>query len=114
MKAWVAACKSSGPAAKLVFPKGTYLTGPVTFAGPCTVSEITVEVQGTIKATTDVSDYSSPEWFSFESIDGLRLYGTGGGFNGQGEASWKYNDCHDNSQCQLLATVSMKIPFTCS
>uniref|UniRef100_A0A2N9IAK8 Exopolygalacturonase-like n=1 Tax=Fagus sylvatica TaxID=28930 RepID=A0A2N9IAK8_FAGSY len=104
MKAWVAACKSSGPAAKLVFPKGTYLTGPVTFAGPCTVSEITVEVQGTIKATTDVSDYSSPEWFSFESIDGLTLYGTGGGFNGQGEASWKYNDCHDNSQCQLLAT----------
>ncbi|KAK9983733.1 hypothetical protein SO802_033258 [Lithocarpus litseifolius] len=100
MKAWVAACKSGGGPARLVFPKGTYVTGPVVFAGPCKASKITVEVQGTIKATTDISEYTSPEWILFESISGLTL--TGGIFDGRGETAWKYNDCHQNSDCQLL------------
>ena len=105
MKAWVAACKSDGGPARLVFPKGTYVTGPLVFAGKCKASKITVEVQGTIKATTDISEYSSPEWILFESISGLTL--TGGIFDGRGETVWKYNDCHQNSDCQLLPSVSI-------
>lgn len=100
MKAWVAACKSGGGSARLVFPKGIYVTGPVVFAGPCAASKITVEVQGTIKATTDISEYTEPDWISFESISGLTL--TGGIFDGRGETVWKYNDCDQNSDCQLL------------
>ena len=88
MKAWVAACKSSSPA-RLVIPKGTYVTGPVIFEGPCE-SEITVDVQGTVKATTDISDYSEQKWFLFQSITGLTVTG-GGTFDGQGESAWKYN-----------------------
>ncbi|XP_041017994.1 exopolygalacturonase clone GBGE184-like [Juglans microcarpa x Juglans regia] len=99
VKAWVAACKSGG-SAKLSIPKGTYMAGPVVFQGPCK-GYMTVEVQGTIKGTTDISQYSSPEWFSFEHIDGLIVNG-GGTFDGQGAAVWKYNDCKDNSNCQLL------------
>ncbi|KAF5462455.1 hypothetical protein F2P56_018460, partial [Juglans regia] len=99
MKAWVAACKSGGPA-KLLIPKGTFVTGPVVFAGPCKGS-MTVEVQGTIQATSDVSEYSSPEWFSFENLNGLLLNG-GGTFDGQGATVWKYNDCKQNSNCQIL------------
>jgi galacturan 1,4-alpha-galacturonidase len=104
MKAWVAACKSGGGPSTLVFPKGTYVSGPVTFAGPCK-SPITVQVEGTIKATTDLSDYDTQDWFLFQSIDGLILTG-GGTFDGQGQAVWKYNDCHVNSNCRLLPTVS--------
>ncbi|KAE8009441.1 hypothetical protein FH972_005878 [Carpinus fangiana] len=70
--------------------------------GPCK-SPITVQVEGTIKATTDLSDYDTQDWFLFQSIDGLILTG-GGTFDGQGQAVWKYNDCHVNSNCRLLPT----------
>lgn len=110
MKAWIAACKSGGGPSTLVFPKGTYVSGPVTFAGPCK-GTITVQVQGTIKATTDLSDYDTQDWFLFESIDGLILTG-GGTFDGQGQAVWKYNDCHQNPNCQLLPTVSAQHIYT--
>lgn len=106
MKAWVAACKSGGPA-KLLIPEGKYVTGPVVFQGPCK-GFVTVEVRGTVQATTDVSEYSSPEWFSFENINGLLLNG-GGTFDGQGATVWKYNDCDHNSNCQFLPSVSNNI-----
>ncbi|KAG6575807.1 Exopolygalacturonase, partial [Cucurbita argyrosperma subsp. sororia] len=58
MKAWVEACHSGGPA-KVVFPPGKFLTGPLVYAGPCD-APMTVEIQGTVLATTDVTEYSSP------------------------------------------------------
>lgn len=103
MKTWVAACKNSNAPAKIVIPQGTFLVGPVVFQGPCKSSEpIVIEVQGNVKATTDVSDYSSPEWFSFEFINGLLITGRGT-FDGQGPKVWHYNDCKTNSNCQHLA-----------
>lgn len=101
MQTWVAACHSDSPA-KVVVPAGTFLTGPVAFGGPCKSSgPIIFEVQGTIIASTDVSEYSSAEWFSFENINGLVITG-GGTFDAQGGSVWKYNDCHSNNKCQLL------------
>lgn len=106
MKAWNAACNYRGTS-KLLIPGGTYMAGQVAFQGPCnSPNPVTVEVQGIIKAQTDISEYSSQEWFSFESINGLVVTG-GGTFDGQGAAVWKYNDCHQHSDCQLLPTVSI-------
>ncbi|PON65852.1 Glycoside hydrolase [Parasponia andersonii] len=103
MKTWVTACKNSAAAAKILIPKGTFLVGPVVFQGPCKSSEpIVIEVQGTVKATTDISEYSSPEWISFERINGLVIIG-GGTFDGQGPKVWQYNDCKTNPDCQHLA-----------
>ncbi|XP_030543219.1 exopolygalacturonase-like [Rhodamnia argentea] len=105
VKAWNAACNNSGPA-KLVFPTGTFVSGPVVFQGPCQgLSPITIEVKGTIKASTDITEYSDDGWFWFELIDGLVL--KGGIFDGQGPAAWQYNDCKRNSACQHLP-VSLK------
>ena len=74
--AWGAACKNSATPAKVLIPAGTFRAGQTLFAGPCTSPKpITVEVIGTIKATTDLSEYPSPEWFTFEDIDGLVLQG---------------------------------------
>lgn len=104
MKTWVAACRNSNAPAKIVIPTGAFLVGPVVFQGPCKSSEpIVIEVQGTVKATTDVSDYSSPEWFSFEYVNGLVLTGKGT-FDGQGPKVWHYNDCKTNPNCQHLAS----------
>ncbi|XP_059440039.1 exopolygalacturonase-like [Corylus avellana] len=103
IKAWDAACKSGG-AAKVVIPSGSYVSGQVVFAGPCQSSTITLEIQGTVKATTDLSDYPSPEWFSFESVDGLIITGSGT-LDGQGPSVWKYNDCKASADCSLLPST---------
>lgn len=101
MQTWVAACHSGGPA-KVVFPAGTFLTGPLVYAGPCD-GPMTVEIQGTVKATTDISEYSSAEWILFESITGLSLIGSGT-FDGQGAETWMYNDCRKHPHCTLPPT----------
>jgi galacturan 1,4-alpha-galacturonidase len=103
MKAWVAACHWKGKA-RLVVPKGDFLLGQVIFGGPCNgPTPIVVQIMGTLKAVTDLSEYSSAEWVTFESINGLVVMG-GGTFDGQGAEVWKYNDCHSNNNCQLLAS----------
>ncbi|XP_023549399.1 exopolygalacturonase clone GBGE184-like [Cucurbita pepo subsp. pepo] len=104
MKAWVEACHSGGPA-KVVFPPGKFLTGPLVYAGPCD-APMTVEIQGTVLATTDITEYSSPVWILFESITGLNLIGNGT-FDGQGQETWMYNDCRDNPSC-IMPPASLK------
>ncbi|GAU31633.1 hypothetical protein TSUD_38300 [Trifolium subterraneum] len=82
--AWMAACKNSATPATLLIPQGTFRTGPTLFAGPCTSPKpITVEVTGTLTATSDLSDYVSPEWINFLNVDGLVLKGSGV-FDGKG------------------------------
>ncbi|XP_031741281.1 exopolygalacturonase [Cucumis sativus] len=106
MTTWIAACRNTVGPAKFLIPQGTFLVGPVTFAGPCKSYPITLENQGTVKATTDISAYSSPEWFSIEDITGFILTGSGV-FDGQGLSVWPYNDCKKNNLCQLLP-ISIK------
>lgn len=103
MKAWVAACHWRGKA-RLLIPQGIFLIGQVTFQGPCnSPTPIIVQVAATLKAVTDISEFASPEWVTFEDINGLIVTG-GGTFDGQGDVVWKYNDCRRNSNCQLLPT----------
>lgn len=91
--AWGEACKNSTTHAKVLIPAGTFRAAQTMFAGPCTSPKpITVEVMGTVKANTDPSEYVSPEWFTFQDIDGFVLTGKGV-FDGQGAASWPFNDC---------------------
>ncbi|TKY52500.1 polygalacturonase protein [Spatholobus suberectus] len=97
--AWGAACKNSSIQAKVLIPEGTFRAGPTMFAGPCTnPNPIIVVVMGTVKASTDLSEYVSPEWFTFLDIDGLVLTGKGV-FDGQGPKSWPFNDCKKNKGC---------------
>ncbi|CAN7066718.1 hypothetical protein Bca4012_097346 [Brassica carinata] len=98
LNAWIQVCDSAVPATLLV-PAGQYLAGPVIFAGPCK-SRVTVEVQGTIIATT--SGYATPEWFLFERINDILLTGTGT-FNGKGEDIWK-EGCGKKTNCNLPPT----------
>ncbi|KAI3892279.1 hypothetical protein MKX03_030681 [Papaver bracteatum] len=101
--AWKAACASTAPA-EVFIPKGTYLVGPVKFTGPCKASPIIVNMQGFLKASTDLSRYgSSSDWFEFGWVDGLNLIG-GGTFDGQGAASWPFNKCPTNMNCKVLPT----------
>jgi galacturan 1,4-alpha-galacturonidase len=106
--AWMAACKNSTKPATLLIPQGTFRTGPTLFAGPCTSPKpITVEVIGTLTATSDLSDYVSPEWINFLAVDELVLEGSGV-FDGKGAISWPLNDCKKNKgNCASLPSVSI-------
>lgn len=105
MQTWVAACHWRGNA-KVVIPEGKFLISPVIFQGPCNSDTIVVEVRGTVKGSTDISEYEEPQWILFENINGLLLNG-GGTFDGQGSSVWEYNDCRTNPDCTLLAAVNI-------
>ncbi|KAK8962815.1 Exopolygalacturonase [Platanthera guangdongensis] len=112
MRAWEAACGSSD-VVKLVIPDEIYFVGPLKFDGPCTnAGSLTVEAQvssqcsssfqGTLKATTDLSEYTTPHWVQFGSVKRLNLIG--GIFDGQGAASWPLNTCPKEKNCNVLPT----------
>jgi galacturan 1,4-alpha-galacturonidase len=105
-KTWIAAC-ASNRSVTVVIPKGTFTTGQVFFQGPCNATSITVEVQGTLKALTDISEFPSPEWFSIQHVNNVHLKGTGT-FDGQGTSIWKSNDCATNDNC-VHPPVNMKV-----
>ncbi|KAI9080035.1 hypothetical protein K1719_037968 [Acacia pycnantha] len=93
MHAWQAACKSKEQA-RLVVPKGQFLVSSMFFAGPClTPGPITIEVEGTILASTDPSDYVNADWLIFQDLSGFKLIG-GGTFDAQGKSMWPHTfDC---------------------
>ncbi|KAL9671242.1 hypothetical protein QQ045_008808 [Rhodiola kirilowii] len=105
-KTWNAACASKGPAT-VVIPKGTFTTGQVIFQGPCSATSITVEVQGTLKALTDISEFASPEWVTIRRVSNVHVKGTGT-FDGQGASIWASNDCGTNNNC-VHPPVNMKV-----
>lgn len=85
------------------------MLGPVTFMGPCNNTPLIVQIQGTIKAITDISEFpgQGEEWVNFQNINGLVVTGSGT-FDGQGASCWKYRDTKDdnNAPSQRLPAVS--------
>ncbi|TKY72565.1 polygalacturonase protein [Spatholobus suberectus] len=87
MDAWRATCKSKVQA-RLLIPQGRFVVSTMFFAGPClTPGPVTIQVVGTVVATTDISEYVNGEWLMFEDLDGVKLIG-GGTFDGMGKESW--------------------------
>nr|XP_010913888.1 exopolygalacturonase [Elaeis guineensis] len=107
LAAWKAACTSTG-AVNLVIPSGTYFLNPVQFRGPCkNVQSLTVQMQGTLKASTDLNQYATARvWVEFGWVDHLTLTG-GGTFDGQGEVTWPLNTCPRDQNCKIPPTSLM-------
>ncbi|XP_065859530.1 exopolygalacturonase-like [Euphorbia lathyris] len=89
IKAWRGACDFGGMA-RLVFPKGEFYATETVFEGPCK-APIQVEIQGTIKAGSDISSYSDDFWISFEHVNGMNVFGPGT-VDGNGPNVWKYKE----------------------
>lgn len=90
VKAWKAACSSSG-AMVLVVPRKNYLVRPIEFSGPCK-SQLTLQIYGTIEASEDRSIYKDIDhWLIFDNVQNLLVVGPGT-INGNGNIWWK-NSC---------------------
>jgi galacturan 1,4-alpha-galacturonidase len=89
--------------ATVLIPKGEFLVGEVIFSGPCR-GKITVNVEGNLKAPKDSSDFPMTAWFTVTRVNGVLITGTGS-FDGQGQTSWKFDDCATNLDCVLAATT---------
>ncbi|CAL4965974.1 unnamed protein product [Urochloa decumbens] len=100
MSAWKAACAAAG-AVTLVVPAGTYYIGPVQFHGPCKASTLTFQLQGTLKAATDLKRFGN-DWIEFGWVNGLTV--AGGVIDGQGASSWPFNKCPVRKDCKVLPT----------
>ncbi|XP_045791846.1 polygalacturonase-like [Trifolium pratense] len=106
MDGWQATCKSKEQA-RLLIPPGTFLVSSMFFSGPClTPGPVTIQVVGTVLATTDISEYENSEWLMFQHIEGLKLLG-GGTFDGQGQDSWEHNqNCEADPTDQCVRAPS--------
>ncbi|KAG2578059.1 exopolygalacturonase-like [Panicum virgatum] len=100
MTTWKAACGTAGAVTMLV-PAGIYHIGPVQFHGPCKASTLTFQLQGTLKAATDLKRFGN-DWIEFGWVNGLTV--TGGTIDGQGAASWPFNKCPVRKDCKVLPT----------
>ena len=99
--AWAKACDSSQPATIYV-PKGIFYVRNVSFNGPCKNNIITVLIDGTLVASSDIQVLAkSKSWIEFSCIDELSI--TGGIIDGQGTALW--NCKHLGKSCPIGATV---------
>ncbi|XP_065858948.1 exopolygalacturonase-like [Euphorbia lathyris] len=81
--AWKESCAAAGPGG-VIIPKGTFLAGTVTLAGPCK-GPMTFNLQGTLQAPPKIE---TPGWISIQYVDKLTVTG-GGTLDGQGEEMWK-------------------------
>ncbi|GJN06183.1 hypothetical protein PR202_ga23886 [Eleusine coracana subsp. coracana] len=96
--AWAKACSSPQPAVLLVPAGKKYLVKETPLSGPCK-SEITFQIDGTLVAPEDKSDWNKhgyPHWISFTNIDRLTITGKGT-LDGTGKSSWK-NSCRVNKK----------------
>ncbi|KAL5163439.1 Polygalacturonase [Glycine soja] len=89
MQAWAKTCHQSSGPARLYVPAGRFVVSSMYFNGPCNATSITIQVQGTVLATTDISEYENGDWLFFQNHNGLKIVG-GGTFDGQGKDSWQY------------------------
>ena len=104
-KAWTDACAGT-EASKIIIGQGTYSMNAVDLKGPCKAPSIELQVDGVVKAPADLKGVE--QWVKIGYVNGFTLSGTGT-FDGQGEASWKVNDCATNLKCAWPTMVHITL-----
>ncbi|KAL3537443.1 hypothetical protein ACH5RR_000809 [Cinchona calisaya] len=114
IKAWKKAC-STKQSIFMVPARKVYHLKPVTFEGPCQ-SGITMRIQGSIRASTYMSDYEKDRriWLKFENLRDFTVDG-GGVISGNGQIWWSKSCKVDEKQaltfdnCINLKVTHLKI-----
>ncbi|KAH8486805.1 hypothetical protein H0E87_025705 [Populus deltoides] len=101
--AWKDACKSSSCSPIIQVPSGkSFLLQPLTFNGECKPDQIIFQIDGTMKAPSDPSDWKCQEhryckqWITFDEVDNLMIRGSGT-MDGRGSTWWeRHSSCKDH------------------
>ncbi|KAL4398030.1 hypothetical protein HN51_002618 [Arachis hypogaea] len=98
MDAW-AATRESTVKSRFLVPPGRFLIGEMFLNGPCKFNgPIVMQIDGTVLASTDISEYMNEHWLRIEDHFDLKITGVGT-FDGQGHSSWKIvEDCDKKTQ----------------
>lgn len=100
--AWKAACAASGSSNMVYIPRGTFMTKPVVFSGPCR-SRILFQNDGTIVAPPNYQDMgNSGFWILFTKLS--RLTVQGGTIDARGTQFWACR--RTGSRCPAGVRVS--------
>ncbi|KAL4561245.1 hypothetical protein LXL04_033408 [Taraxacum kok-saghyz] len=83
MAAWSGACSASKPATIYV-PQGRYLVSGLRFSGPCKNRAITIRIDGTIVAPSNLGN--AEYWIRFNVVQGVTILG--GTIDAQGAGLW--------------------------
>ncbi|KAH6808496.1 hypothetical protein C2S51_029604 [Perilla frutescens var. frutescens] len=112
IRTWLAACGSGGPAKVLIPRGGNFMSSEVVFTGPCNATKpITIEIQGTLSASNDISAYSQQAWIQIERVDGVIVTG-GGTIDGRGAAVWKYSTRSNKGARLPVSIIFMAVQNT--
>ncbi|GMQ08862.1 hypothetical protein CsSME_00052416 [Camellia sinensis var. sinensis] len=103
-----AACKSSTGPSNLVIPPGRFMVGKTIFKGPYSSNPVTVEIQETILANSNMSEFGGRACLLFQDVDGLTVLG-GGIFDGQGQSTWLYSNYRSPDNCNSPLSISIKV-----
>ncbi|KAH9715028.1 polygalacturonase ADPG1 [Citrus sinensis] len=112
IKAWNNTCSATAKSPTMVIPKGkTFLVRPITFAGPCKSSDITIMLSGSIIAPNGPNEWKEDDkskWFEIQGVDSLQIDGSGT-IDGRGKAWWDIS-CKINKKegCIKLAPTVLK------
>ncbi|KAL1552025.1 galacturonan 1,4-alpha-galacturonidase [Salvia divinorum] len=96
MKAWKDAMAST-VASQVLIPRGDWTLSQADMSGP-NKAPINLEVKGNLKAYPDLAAAKSSAWIRISKVDSLTISG-GGVLDGQGQETWKRNDCGTNKAC---------------
>ncbi|KAJ4718378.1 Pectin lyase-like superfamily protein [Melia azedarach] len=110
IKAWEAVCGAALNNPTFQVPQGkTFLLNPTKFSGPCTSSNIHVQIDGNLIAPKEPSTWEGKDinsWLSFSRVNGFFVDGNGQ-IDGQGFEWWK--SCADNA---TLSNLYISAPAT--
>lgn len=85
VRAWSAACMSTGPATVYV-PRGSFLVKPIVFSGPCK-NKILFRIDGKILGPSNYWSYgSSGFWILFYKVSRVNIHG--GIVDARGRSYW--------------------------
>ncbi|KAM6565105.1 hypothetical protein CsatB_025103 [Cannabis sativa] len=110
-RAWEEACSSNVVVTLKVPQNNNYLLKPIVFQGPCK-SNVTLQIEGTIEASTDRSDYAGAHernWLMFQNVNNLIVEG-GGIINGNGHLWWDLS-CTTNKTPSCITRAPTGLSF---
>ncbi|CAO2817286.1 unnamed protein product [Amaranthus hypochondriacus] len=111
-EAWKEVCSMKNGGVFLVPRNKRYIVKPINFTGPCHSRLITIKIEGTIEASTNMSDYYDRyHWLLFQNLRNFKVEGKGT-IDGRGQIWWQ-NSCKVNKTKPCLHAPTALIFLEC-